>query len=36
MGGYYVIECASMGEAVTWAHRLPLLYGSIEVRPVWE
>ena len=36
MGGYYVIEASSMDEAIGWARRLPLAYGSIEVRPVWE
>jgi hypothetical protein len=36
MGGYYVIEAGSMDEAIAWARRIPLVYGSIEVRPVWE
>jgi hypothetical protein len=36
MGGYYVIECATMADAVEWARRLPAIYGSIEVRPIWE
>ena len=36
MGGYYVIEAGSMDEAIGWARRIPLAYGSIEVRPVWE
>ena len=36
MGGYYVIEAGSMDEAIAWARRLPLVYGSIEVRPVWD
>lgn len=36
MGGFYVIDCASMDEALAWARRIPLTYGSIEVRPVWE
>lgn len=35
MGGYYVIDCASMEEALEWATRIPLAYGSIEVRPIW-
>ena len=35
MGGYYVIECDSMAEALDWARRVPLAYGSVEVRPVW-
>ena len=36
MGGYYVIEADSMDEAIGWARRLPLAYGSIEVRAVWH
>jgi hypothetical protein len=36
MGGFYVIECATMDEAVAWGKRLPSMYGSIEVRPIWE
>ena len=36
MGGYYVIECPTMAEAIEWARRLPAIYGSIEVRPIWE
>ena len=36
MGGFYVIEAGSMDEAIGWARRLPLAYGSIEVRPVWD
>jgi hypothetical protein len=35
MGGFYVIEAGSMDEAVAWARRVPLAYGSVEVRPVW-
>jgi hypothetical protein len=36
MGGYYVIDCDSMEEALDWARRVPLVYGAIEVRPIWE
>jgi hypothetical protein len=36
MGGYYVIDADSMEEALAWAKRIPLAYGSIEVRPIWE
>jgi hypothetical protein len=36
MGGFYVVDCASMDAALEWARRLPSLYGSIEVRPIWE
>ncbi len=40
IGGLYVIECASMEEAIEWAKKMPhfgdLRYSGIEVRPVWE
>jgi hypothetical protein len=37
MGGYYVLECASIDEALEWANRMPNYgHGSIEVRPFWE
>ncbi|MBC8078088.1 MAG: YciI family protein [Chloroflexales bacterium] len=37
LGGYYVIECANLDEALAWAAKNPsATYGSIEVRPVME
>lgn len=40
IGGTYVIECASMDEAVGWAMKMPhfgdLKYAGIEIRPIWE
>jgi hypothetical protein len=37
LGGYYVVECASIEEALDWAARLPdAKIGSIEVRPVLD
>ena len=36
LGGYYVIECASLEAAVGWAGRCPSAqHGTVEVRPVW-
>ena len=36
LGGYYVLECASMDEAVDWAARIPgAEHGAVEVRPVY-
>jgi hypothetical protein len=32
VGGYWVIEAASMDEAVEWAKKVPLSGGGIEVR----
>lgn len=35
LGGYYMIECKNMAEAVKWAGRCPAANnGSVEVRPV--
>jgi hypothetical protein len=37
LGGYYVIECAHLDEALEWAARNPsAAHGTIEVRPVME
>jgi hypothetical protein len=34
LGGYYLIDCASLDEAIQWASRCPSSgVGSIEVRP---
>jgi hypothetical protein len=35
IGGYYVLDCADMDEALRWAAMIPAArYGVIEVRPV--
>ena len=37
LGGYFVLECASMDEALDWAARIPgAQHGAVEVRPVHE
>ena len=36
LGGYYVLECENVDEALEYAAKLPTAeHGSIEVRPVW-
>jgi hypothetical protein len=36
LGGFYLLECASMDEAVQWASRIPgAEHGAVEVRPVF-
>jgi hypothetical protein len=36
LGGYYVLECANIDEALAYAAKIPAAEeGSIEVRPVW-
>jgi len=35
LGGYFLLECGSLDEAVGWAARIPAVEGSgVEVRPV--
>ena len=36
LGGYYLLECANLDEALEWSARCPAAYmgGKIEVRPV--
>ena len=36
LGGYYVLECENIDEALAYAAKIPAAeQGSIEVRPVW-
>jgi hypothetical protein len=36
LGGYFLLECESMAEALDWASRIPAAeHGAIEVRPVY-
>ncbi len=37
LGGYYVLECENIDEAIAYAAKIPTAEdGSVEVRPVWE
>ena len=37
LGGYYLIDCADLDEALAIAARIPMArYGAVEVRPVVE
>ncbi len=37
IGGYYMIDCADLDEALKWAAKCPILpHGSVEVRPLME
>ncbi|HEY2332892.1 MAG TPA: YciI family protein [Acidimicrobiales bacterium] len=37
MGGYYVVECENLDEAIEVAAKIPgATQGSIEVRPIWD
>jgi hypothetical protein len=36
LGGFYLLECASMDEAIQWASRIPgAEHGAVELRPVY-
>ncbi len=37
MGGFYLVDCKDLDEAIEVASKIPgAQYGSIEVRPIWE
>jgi hypothetical protein len=37
MGGFYLVECKDLDEAIDVASKIPgAQQGSIEVRPIWE
>ena len=37
LGGYYVLECENIDEAIAYAAKIPTAEsGSVEVRPVWQ
>jgi hypothetical protein len=37
LGGYFVVDCKDLDEAIEVAGKLPgARQGSIEVRPIWE
>jgi hypothetical protein len=37
LGGFYVLDCGDLDEAIAWAAKIPSAdFGSVEVRPVME
>jgi len=37
LGGYYILDCPNLDEAIEWAARIPgAKYGSVEIRPLVE
>jgi hypothetical protein len=37
LGGYSLLECENLDEAIRWAEMIPTAkYGSIEIRPLWS
>ncbi len=36
LGGYFLLDCKDLDEALAWAARIPTAnYGCVEVRPLW-
>jgi hypothetical protein len=36
LGGFCLLECENLDEALEWARKVPLRSGSIEIRPVMD
>ncbi len=37
IGGFYVLDCKNLDEAIAWAAKIPgAQHGSIEIRPIWD
>ena len=36
LGGFYLLECKDLDEALDWAKRVPARAGAVEVRPVLD
>ncbi|HEU0023369.1 MAG TPA: YciI family protein, partial [Thermoleophilaceae bacterium] len=36
LGGYYLLDCKDLDDALSWAKRIPMPGGTVEVRPVMD
>ena len=36
LGGFYLLECENLDEAISWAKKIPMPGGKVEVRPVMD
>jgi hypothetical protein len=36
LGGYYLLDCEDLDDAIAWAKRIPMPGGTVEVRPVMD
>jgi hypothetical protein len=36
LGGYYLLDCRDLDDALAWAKRIPMPGGTVEVRPVMD
>jgi len=36
LGGFYLLDCKDLDDALAWARRIPMPGGTVEVRPVMD
>ena len=36
LGGFYLLDCEDLDEAIAWARKIPMPGGKVEVRPVMD
>jgi hypothetical protein len=37
LGGFYLLECENLDEAIAWAAKIPGAHvGTVEIRPIWD
>ena len=36
LGGYYLLDCKDLDDALEWAKKIPMPAGTVEVRPVMD
>src|SRR3954468_23359921 len=36
LGGYYLLDCSDLDDALVWAKKIPMPGGTVEVRPVMD
>jgi hypothetical protein len=36
LGGYYLLDCKDLDDALAWAKRIPMPGGTVELRPVMD
>jgi hypothetical protein len=36
LGGFYLLECYDLDEAIAWAKKIPMPGGTVEIRPVMD
>jgi hypothetical protein len=36
LGGFYLLDCENLDEAIAWAKKIPMPGGTVEIRPVMD